>query len=116
MEAEGSSRPLPPGRPDYIIYDVQKSNFLLRFYASENLVYFPFFAKMGSPPQEETMSGHVSCDPGHFGTHRVFCAKEDTGMPDFLRQELRDTDLTASLGRCLIDGIVIFPSDNQHEC
>ena len=62
------------------------------------------------------MIGQVSRDPGHGGTHRVFYVKEDTGMPDVVRQELCDTDLTASLGCCPIDGIYMFPSDGQHEC
>ena len=44
--------------------------------------------------------------------HCAFFAKEDTGMPEVVRQEIPFTDLTVSVKLYLIEGILMFPSDN----
>jgi hypothetical protein len=41
-----------------------------------------------------------------------FYVKEDTGLPDIVRQAIEYTDLTVSIKLYLIDGILMFPSDN----
>jgi hypothetical protein len=41
-----------------------------------------------------------------------FYAIEDTGEPDIIRQEIEYTDLKVSIRLYLIDGILMFPSDN----
>jgi hypothetical protein len=41
-----------------------------------------------------------------------FYAREDTDEPDVVRQEIEYTDLSVSIKLYLIDGVLMFPSDN----
>lgn len=40
-----------------------------------------------------------------------FYIKEDTGMPDIVRQEIEYTDMPVSIKLYLADGVLMFPSD-----
>jgi hypothetical protein len=41
----------------------------------------------------------------------LFHAKEDTDLPDIIRQEIEFTDLTVSVKLYFVDGLLMFPSD-----
>lgn len=46
------------------------------------------------------------------GNHCSFYCREDTALPDIVRQEIEYTDLKMSIRLYLIDGVLMFPSDN----
>jgi hypothetical protein len=44
--------------------------------------------------------------------HCLFYVREDTNLPDIVRQEIEFTDMKVSIKLFLIDGILMFPSDD----
>jgi hypothetical protein len=46
------------------------------------------------------------------GEHCSFHCNEDANFPDIIRQEIEYTDLKVSIKLYLIDGVLMFPSDN----